>query len=354
MADNLEKNLASATEKIRATLPKTEETQTSNGGTATATQQPKVDENTDAPKVETPASELLKVEGTQESDLQAFLKKNNISSITELEERIVPKRQKSEDEQKAELIDWAVKNENMKVDDFLSAEEIQKKKDADVVFDNFAAKLQSKNKNISQQEIQSKWDKKYGEVIETAEIDAEGNAKTKVVYDDDEISEQAKQIREQRLQPINNAKSKFINVQKEQEISQRINREFTELSKTIPDKVKIKIDDKNTLEYDLEPKYRETLIPKLQEQYTFFRKNAPNEQLDVDNFMNHVSNVVMQDNFGNIANIYRQKGVDSERLENAKKLENPIVTPLNLNTGGQPTVDMKAEAKKLRQNLPKP
>lgn len=344
MAEQQNISVNAATEKLKATLPKVETT----NGAATAVA-PAPEPKVEAPvkveaKVESPSTEI-KTEAA-ESDLAKFLKENNFSSIDELKQKITPQRQKTEDEEEAELIDWAVKNENLKVDDFLSAKELQKKKDADIVFENFANKLQAKNKNITAEEIQAKFNKKYGE--ETTDEDLN----IKYVFDDEDIAEQAKLIREQRLQPINNVKSKFKNYTSEQNFVKQVQNEFSEIAKAIPDKISIKIDDKNSLDYEIESKYKETLIPKLNEAYTLFRRNTK-EKIDTTAFLSYVADIVKSDNFGNIANIYRQKGIDAAQLEAVKKLENPITDTLNLNKGGQPTVDMKVEAQKLRKNLPK-
>lgn len=346
---------SSATEKLRKELA-------SNQPTNTATQEApaaevKVEPKVEVPKTEAPKAEVKEVkkeevvtpQAEQSDTLKAFLAQHNISSLSELEEKITPKRVKTQDEEESELIDWSVKNDNMKVDDFLSAKEIQKKKDADVVFDEFAAKLQAKNKNITPEEIQAKFNKKFGDevdVIEEGVVTA-----TKLVLDNEDIAEEAKRIRESRLQPINSAKSKFQNYTKDQDFRNQVIKEFNTIAKGIPDKVPIRIDDKNTFEYELEPSYKEKLLPKLAEQYAFFRKNSPNEKFDAEQFMNHVSSVVMQDNFGNIANIYAGKKVSEKDLEYSKKLENPIVKPIDLNTGNQPSVDMKAEAAKLGKQL---
>lgn len=346
-----------ATQRLRESMSKQEEP--SNGTTQTEIK----NEEAKTPEAEVlkqpevkaeakPAPEEKKeVAPTAESDLQAFLKRNNISSEQELVEKITPKRVKTPDEEETELMDYAVKNENLKVDDFIAAKNIEKIKDADVAFEDYSQKRQARNKNVTPQEIQEGFNKKFGDVV----IDGDGNEK--VVLDTDELADYASRIREEKTAPIKAARGKYQSHVAEQTFQNQVGKEFNEIQKSLTDKVSIRIDDKNVVDYELEPKYKQQLTEELSQHYQFLRKNLPsNEQFDFGKYKQwfveeYVPSVVLKHNFGNIANIHAAKKVTEKELEHGKALENPIIDSPNLNGGAKPTVDMQAEAAKLRQNL---
>lgn len=326
MALDLLSSIAKKNEGVKESLPK--ETTAPE-----AQKEPEVPKTPDAKIDDKPVVEKPK-EVTAESDLQRFLKENGIASLDELKEKITPTRKKSPDEEEAEFIEWGVKNADLKMDDIISAKELQKKKDADVVFDELA-KL-PKNKNKTPEQIQAAFDKKFGETLER-EVD--GEFKTQILYDEDEIKEAADRIRNQKYQPIAVAQNKYKTASQMQQAEMQLSKEFEKLSKSIPDKIDIRIDDKNSLPYEITEEYKKILLPKFESHYKQFRKIFPDKEFVLNDFLEFT---VKADNFGNIANIHRQNGIDAERLEAAKKLENPIVEPKSPTGATKPSVDMKA------------
>jgi len=232
--------------------------------TPTATAEPPVVEV----KTETPAATVAepavkkeevkpdaKAEITDESAIEFLRSKGiDVSSFDELTKKAAPKQ--SEDEETAELIEYGVKNKNLKVDDFLNIKKIKDMPDSELVAENFAAKLKAQNKNITPEQIKEKFDKRF------ADIDDDGN----IIYDETEISSVANDIREK-------ANATIDGVKKEYGFVKSINQELPQLQNKIPNKVQIEFKGE-THELSLDPKTTERLKSELKDMFIFYKQNS--------------------------------------------------------------------------------
>lgn len=211
---------------------------------------------------------------TDESAIEFLRAKGfDVSSFDELTKKQAPKQ--SEDEETAELIEYGVKNKNLKVDDFLNVKKIKDMPDAELVAENFASKLKSANKNITQEEIKEKFDKRFGD------FDEDGNIK----YDETEISDVAAQIRDK-------ANSTIEGVKKEYGFVKSINQELPSLQNKIPKSVTVDFKGES-FELNLDAKTAEQLKSELSDMFVFYKRNSDGKQpFDMNRF---VTNAIWSD-----------------------------------------------------------
>jgi hypothetical protein len=246
-------------------------------------------------------------------------------------------------------VEYAVKNGEMKMDDYVKAKSLKDFKDADVVFSDLADKMKAKNKNVTPEQIQNRYDKLYGEKY----LDEDGMTE-KVRYDQDDISEAAEGLRKNAFAPFNQAKQKLQSFQQQKNTESRINDEFDSFSKGLTSKLSIQIDDKTNFDYDLDQKeIDEVFIPHLRSQYLQVRLS--NQDKPIEEMQNYLKwqfeNNIITNKFKNMMNSFAGKKVNAERVDTVKKLENPIELPSQPSESGKPAVDMRAEASKFGKFL---
>ncbi len=296
---------------------------------------------------ETKAEVKVESASTAEGELQSILKKYNIASIDELEKKLAPaesKRKKSEDEIESEIVKYGIEKGKIKMDDFVEAKKVKDVSDKDLAFAEFAEKLKSKNKNITNDEINAKFDKKFGELVETKEEDADGNLITKVVYDDDEISERAKEIRNKKWQPIESIKKEYTDAESQKEIQEAAIQDFNKLKKEIPSAVQFKIGE-DVFDYQIDEKLKSEVEKQVVGIYAYYKDTLRSKGIKDENFdvAQATQNVVKDVMFQNVLQIYSKQKVDAAVAEALKPYLNQMEKPLETGAAKDKVFDQQKE-----------
>lgn len=277
-------------------------------------------------KGETPSTEIKAEDKKEistkeaESDLQKFLKENNLSSLDELKQRIAPQEKaKTADEEETEFLAWSAKEGKIKMDDYVDAKKLKDIPDSDLVKQDFINTLRAKNKNISNEEAEKKFDRKFGDEV----LDETENPK--VVYDEDSITARAKEIREQKFAPINNAKNEFSEVSKRNKFNNQVEQEYKrDIEPKLSEKVVMK---HGNAEYVIDLDKEKFGIVKQQVKLAF-----QNYKQNPAQFGNHfdaedvVKFWVKATQFDDVAEIIAKQREDARALEELKRFKNPVET----------------------------
>ena len=223
-----------------------------------------VEKKADAPEAKSVENKL----STQ--DLIDKLKEEGIdvSSLDEIKELKSKASRKpiSEEEIKANLIEFAVKQKNMKVEDFMALEELKKTSDYDVAYKEFAEKQKVRNSELTDEDIKKRFDKKFGDV----KINDDGDEV--IVYDKNDLSEYATEIRNKKSQPIEGLKKEYDSFLNNTKAENDLKAETENLLKNIPKSAKVKDGEKDyELNFDLAT--TEMLRNQVLNTYRLFVKN---------------------------------------------------------------------------------
>lgn len=282
-------------------------------------------------KPEVKAPEVKPDTKKEESELNLLLKKYGISSQDELEKRLNKKEeeptiQKTADQLEAEAIDYAVKNGKLKLDDYTGAKEKAKKSDEELHFTDFAEKLKSKNRNITPEAIQEKYNRKYGEEI----VEENG---IKVIYDDDTIKDEAKSIREKLLNPIMNVKNEYETFDKSNQLQKSIDKDYNRIKNQIPSTIEIPLDEegKEKFDYHIDEKLQPELEKEFEQNYKAYRNHLVRNNITTDenfNVKSFYTDFVKGKMLRNIMKTYASEHGNQRVQEELKPFENKLTTPL--------------------------
>lgn len=281
-------------------------------------------------KKEIPVAEANKEEFQKElsdDELLQLIQKRGI--------KLPEERTKTEDEELFEAIDYGIKNGKFKKEDYDEAVKIKDIAAKDLVFSNFASSLKAKNKNISDEDIQKKFDRKFGDEI----LDETDNPK--IVYDEDEIADVAQKIRDQKFAPINNVKNEFSEVTKRNKFNQQVEQEFKKnIESKITDKVVVKHGNADyTIELDKD--YLNVVKQKVYNGFMQFKQHPDQfgNQFETEKL---VEFIVKSDKFDDIATVISKQRSDADVLEALKPFKNPVETDKQRDTtpqGGKPITE---------------
>lgn len=299
---------------------------------------PATEGKVETPSTETPSTPAAETPKPQEQkelsddELLSLLQKRGI--------KLPEEKKKTEDEEEAEFIAYGTAAGKLKVDDYVDAKKLKDVKDSDLVYQEFAAKLKGKDKHITEDKIQAKFDKKFGDEI----MDETDNPK--IVYDDDLISEEATKIREQRFAPINTLKNEFGQHSKAQQFEKQVQTEFKrDIEKNVSDKVVVK---HGNVDYtiELDKPFQDFAKQRLFEGFKDF-KSDPSKYGNNFDAGKYVEFIVKTNKFDDIVEIASKQRSDVAVLEALKPFKNPVesektrdTTPAGGKTATQGADDM--------------
>lgn len=253
--------------------------------------------------------------------------------------KLPEEKKKTEDEEEADFIAYGTKTGKLKVDDYVDAKKLKDIKDNELVFQEFASKLKAKDKHITQDKIQEKFNKKFGDEV-LDETDS-----PKIVYDEDLISDEAKKIRDNKFSPINALKTEYGEVSKQERIHQQTEQEFSrDIAPQIADKVVVRHGNADyTIELD--KPYLDHVKNQVKAGFQLFRQNPDQvgKQFDARKYQEFI---VKTDKFDDIAEIIAKQRSDADVLEALKPFKNPVETDKQRDTtpqGGKTVEQAAAE-----------
>ncbi len=298
------------------------------------------------PVVETPKEEVKPKEETPtpESDLQKFLKENNISSPDELKKRLAtPEKQKSEDEILIEAVNYGLAKNSIKLSDYESAIKLKDAPDSEVAYQDFAAKQLARNSELTPEQIKTRFDKKFGEV----NID-DVSGEPKVTYDQAEIKEYASDVRKQKFAPIENLKKEFGEYQKSSQNNAAVESEIKDFKNKIPKSFQI---DSDGEKYDInfDDKTAEQLKVEFESLYRYMANKG--EDRSVFNLDKFIENSIWGDEKRrNDALAIIKKGyADAKVSEALLPFKNQQVKPLDSGEKQQQAFNEEAELQNLEK-----
>ena len=308
----------------------------------------------DTPPVNT---ELKKDEAAGINDESAiqYLKSKGIdtSSLEDLKTKLAPaKTEKTEEQSLTEALEYGVKNGKIKLEEYNKAVQYKSSPAKELVFQNFSEKLKERNPKITDEEIQSRFNKKYAASESIEEIKDELGEVTdrKIVYalDDKEIEADAEEIRKQAWSPIETVKKSHSAYQEEQNFVGTVLKEIEGIKTQIPKTVKIPIGDNETFDYEIDASFEKQITETLLNNYANARVYAHKNGIKWDesfNLNDAVQNVVWSIAGKNIMQIYGKNRYDEGLLKGVEDFKNPTKKPLEtLNKEGNKSLPPETEA----------
>ena len=256
---------------------------------------------------------------TQEDNLQKLLKELNINSVDELKAKVNPTPQKSKEEEDAELIAYVTQNKLGSPNDFFEYEKVKSADRKELVYNEFAESLKKKDPNITDEKIQAKFDRKYGEKV----IDEE-TGDEKIVYDQSDIEEAAEKIIGNKGQKIESFRKNYESYQNDSKFYTAIKKEAENLGKSIPKSIEITV-GQDKFNYEIDETFRPQIEAALKQSYAaykvFARQNGiADERFDISEAIN---TAVWNMNRQNILQTYANKVATDKVQEALKPFANP-------------------------------
>lgn len=290
----------------------------------------------DVPPVKETKTETTATADTPQSnsDLQALLKELNIGSVDELKKKFttpteVKEPKKSKEQELSEALDFGVRNQKLKLEDYNKAVQLQGIPPKELVFKKFSETLKEKNPKITDEQIQAKFDRKYGEEVESNEFDEVGNPKKMIAYDEDELQFEAENIIKQSWQPIESIKKEYATHTETQNFVSKVQKEASDYASQIPSTIKLSIGE-DSIDYAIDEKTKEKIADEFSKAYISTQiylkdKGKTNENF---NFAATLENVVWGVARNNIIGIYASNKAEQTKHETLKPFANAVTQPL--------------------------
>jgi hypothetical protein len=259
--------------------------------------------------------------------IKELLKELNFNSLDELKEKVKPTPTKSKDQELSEALDFGIRNQKLKMDDYNEAVKLAAIPPKELVFKKFSENLKEKNAKISDEQIQKRFNAIYGEEVETKETDEDGNFIIQTVFDEDAIKSEAESIIKQAWQPIKNIQKDYSEYTTKEQQNAAIQKEAEALKAQIPANIKWNLGE-SEFEYTIDDTFRQKIQDKVIErfiatkQYMAEKGIKSDEQFDIAEATRFA---VQNECFNNIL-LAHAATFANQRLENElnSKYKNPV------------------------------
>lgn len=211
------------------------------------------------------APEAVK-ESSSDDRIKELLKELNFNSIEELKEKVKPTPAKSKDQELSEALDFGIRNEKLKMEDYNEAVKLAAIPPKELVFNKFSQSLKDKNAKITDEQIQKRFNAIYGEEVETKELDDDGNYIKQIVFDEDAIKSEAESIVKQAWQPIKNIQKDYAEHTTKEQQNAAIKKEAEALKTQIPANIKWNLGE-SEFEYTIDDTFRQKIEEKVIERF---------------------------------------------------------------------------------------
>ncbi len=242
----------------------------------------------EAPKVTTEQKPIVTEakETPPEDQIQKLLRELDIKSIDELKEKVKPTPAKSKDQELSEALDYGIRNQKLKMEDYNEAVKLAAIPPKELVYKKFAETLKDKNSKITDEQIQKKFNNIYGEEVETSEFDADGNPITQIKFDEEMLQSEAEKIIKSAWQPIKDVQKDYTDYTTKEQQSAAIRKEAEAIKPQIPNAVKWNFGE-SEFEYTIDDSFKEKIQNKVIEnfiatrQYMIDKGIKSDEQFDI-------------------------------------------------------------------------
>jgi hypothetical protein len=252
-----------------------------NAGGAAATIEADVNtQNTDANQLDTSAVQKIELPDEVVAQLKEYeeLKLKWNAANNKEPEKSAEQIAKENEEDKANFINYAVKNELFKIDDLTQYETLSVKKDADLVFESFLKDFKEENTDITDEKelaeaAKEEFDRTYKLSSENEKAKEKGIAK---------LAKEANEIRTPYKSKVESAKTAYT---EEKAIAAKMPAfdKFvdTEIAKYATDKVFFKIkagEEEVPVEIELSKEDKEAIAKEFKTHKTFYKYNTAGEE----------------------------------------------------------------------------
>lgn len=287
--------------------------------------------NVDVPPVKDEAKPVTTDAAPQSnSELQALLKELNISSVDELKKKVAPPpEKKSKDQELSEAIDFGIRNQKLKMDDYNEAVKLSAIPPKELVFKKFSESLKEKNAKISDEQIQKRFDAIYGEEVETTETDDDGNFIKNILYDEDGLKSEAEKIIKQAWSPIDSVKKEYSSYTENQNFIATVQKDANHYTSQIPSVIKLSIGE-DSIDYAIDEKTKEKIADGFSKAYIATQIYLKKEGISNENFdfAKTLEDVVWSVAKNNIIGIYANSKVEAAKQDTLKPFTNAITQPV--------------------------
>lgn len=322
-------------ERSLASLPKESPTVTETPAVAN----PELNKDIPVIKVDVPPVVTSEAKTTVEtkapetnSELQALLKELNISSVDELKKKVAtPEKEvkKSREQKLSEALDYGIKNEKLKLEDYNEAIRLQSIPPKELVFKKFAEGLKEKNPKITDEQIQAKFNRKYGEEVETKETNDLGEPVFQTIFDEDELKAEAESIIKKAWSPIDSIEKEYSAHTENQTFLSTLKKDADNFTSQIPSVIKLSIGE-DSIDYTIDEKTKEKIAEDFGRAYVTTQmylkdKGKPNENFD---FTAALEEAVWRSAKNNIIGVYVSNKVEEAKRKELQPFTNTTTKPI--------------------------
>jgi len=296
-------NLIEASEKIR----------TEAMATPNANANPTNDNGSPNAKVEAKNKEI-KIDDIDDETLNKILEKKGIKIVKEEKPETPEQKTKRIQDEKLDMIKFAVENLNMKVDDFTQSDMLEDKGDADIVYDEYATRQKAKYKDVDEETIRRRFNNEYyqDEYVEDSDKD----------WGLEKIKEEAKSIRKNAKTPYEKVESEYRSYKDAEVVYNNAKKEakkyFENMNKVFEVTVQDEVVPIEIPEVYLNGDFKK----KLTDNYLFAKTQNPHGNVAIESIANSLLRIDLLEHVASVvSSIKANKAVE----ETLRPYKNPLI-----------------------------
>ncbi len=324
LTEDIVKSSLSGLPKVSST-PVTPATENVANSTTTVTEpktEPVKEEVKSEPIIEVPKVDLKPA--IDDDSALAYLKSKFGIDAASLEDLVKKDEAVNPDLELSQAIDYGIKNGKLKLDDYNEAIKLQAIPPKELVFKTEFAKAKEKNNSLTEANFSKRFDRKYGEEVETKDLDENGEPIKKIVYDEGELNAEANKIIKNVWTPVENAKSEFNKYRDDEKFTTSIKREAEKIKTQIPAELEFQLGEKDIFKYVIDDDIKKEISDKVHDTYINYRNflkvtgQKYDEKFDV---AQATRDVVKDMRFVNMLKIYGSQQRELAKAEVLKPFE---------------------------------
>ena len=228
-------NLIAASEKVQAEV-KANVNSNVNVNANTTHAKEGTDPNADSEsKIKEENKKEVKIDDIDDDTLNKILEKRGIKVVREEKPETPEQKTKRIQDEKLDMIKFAVENLNMKVDDFTEFEKLDGKSDAELVYDGYAKNQKSKYKGIDDETIRRRFDNEYYHDEYADDSDKEWGL--------DRIKDEAATVRKNAKTPFEKVESEYRSYKEAEVVYNNAKKEAKKYLENVNKVFEVKVQD---------------------------------------------------------------------------------------------------------------
>jgi hypothetical protein len=222
----------------------------------------------------TPHTNAKSIEEMDDESLNKLLEKRGLKVVKEEKQETPEQKQKRLQEEKADMIKFAVEQLNMKVEDLTESDIINSKEDMDLVYEEFSKKQKAKSKNINEETIRRRFNNEYYQDEFADEEDRDwGSIK---------IKESADQIRKSAMSPFEKVKEEYTSYKEAERVHSAAKKEAKEYIKNMNKVFEIKVQDE-VVPIEIPEVYLQgDFVKRFTDSYMYAKSHNPHGSVDAE------------------------------------------------------------------------